>query len=321
MGEPEWTRRDVLRTGLLGASVVALANAGLVTGCSNPAANNIAFEIEELAYGPDPMQVGELSRPLLEGSRPVVVLVHGGYWRVGFTRTAMNDLAGDLARAGYAAWNLDYRRFGEVGGGWPGTVEDIAVGIDHLAELAPTRNLDLERVAVIGHSAGGQLAIWSAARGSLPPDAPGAAPVVSPKAVVSLAGVLDLVSSARSTEPGGGVELRRAIEDFLAATPDQSPSRYELASPLARLPIGVPQLVLHGSLDDRVPVDQSRAYVAAATAAGDPTEILELEGVDHFAVIESTRAWWDQVLGWLAATIGDPLVATTTVSTSTLPAS
>lgn len=321
MGDPGWTRRDLLRTGVLGASFVALAGSGLLTGCGDSSASNIAFEIEPIPYGDDPMQVGELSRPLLEGPRPVVVLVHGGYWRVGFTRSAMNDLASDLARVGFAAWNLDYRRFGELGGGWPGTVEDVATGIDHLTEIAPSRNLDLSRVAVIGHSAGGQLAIWAAARAKAPPDAPGAGPLVRPKGVVSLAGVVDLVSSARSTEAGGGVELRRAIEDFLAATPEQSPTRYAQASPLALLPIGVPQLILHGSADDRVPLDQSQGYAAAATAAGDPTEILELEGVDHFQVIESSKAWWDQVLKWLITLLGDPLDRGPTTSTTSLPAS
>jgi acetyl esterase/lipase len=322
MGDDRWTRRDLLRTGLFGASFVALSGTGLLTACGDPSANNIAFEIEQIPYGPDPMQVGELSRPLLDGARPVVVLVHGGYWRVGFTRTAMDDLASDLARVGFAAWNLDYRRFGELGGGWPGTVEDVAAGIDHLAEIAPAKDLDLDRVAVIGHSAGGQLAIWACARGKASATSPGAAPVVHPKGVVSLAGVVDLVRSAKSTEPGGGVELRRAIEDFLAATPEQSPTRYAEASPMALLPIGVPQLILHGSSDDRVPVEQSRDYAAAATASGDPTEIVEVEGADHFQVIESTTAWWDRVVEWLVSILGDPLDRdTTTTSTTSLPAS
>jgi acetyl esterase/lipase len=236
----------------------------------------------------------------------------------------MNELASDLARVGYAAWNLDYRRFGEVGGGWPGTVEDVAAGIDHLAELAPSRNLDLGRVAVIGHSAGGQLALWSGARTKAAADAPGADPAVRVQGVVSLAGVVDLVASARSTEPGGGVELRRAVVDFLAATPEQSPIRYAQASPLAQLPLGVPQLVLHGTADDRVPVEQSRDYVAAAVAAGDRAEIVELDGVDHFQVIESTKAWWDRVLDWLVAVLGEPLdtnpSTTATTPTTTLPA-
>ena len=316
-----WTRRDLLRTGVFGASFVALAGTGLLTGCTDPEANNIAFEIEQIPYGPDPMQVGELSRPLVEGPRPVVVLVHGGYWRVGFNRTAMDELARDLARVGFAAWNLDYRRFGELGGGWPGTVEDVATGIDHLAAMASAKNLDLDRVAVIGHSAGGQLALWAGARAGAPADAPGAGPLVHPKGVVSLAGVLDLVASAKSTEPGGGVELRRAIEDFLAATPEQSPLRYAQASPLELLPLGVPQLLLHGSLDDRVPLDQSERYAAAAGAAGDSVELVELDGVDHFQVVEATTAWWDQVLDWLVALLGDPLDRATTTSTASPPAS
>jgi acetyl esterase/lipase len=320
MGDPGWTRRDLLRTGVFGASFVALAGTGLLTGCNDGGANNLAFEIEEIPYGSDPMQVGELSRPLIDGPRPVVVLVHGGYWRVGFTRTAMNDLASDLARVGYAAWNLDYRRFGELGGGWPGTVEDVATGIDKLAELAPSRNLDLDRVAVIGHSAGGQLALWAGARGKAAPDAPGAGPAVRVKGVVSLAGVVDLLRSAKSTASEGEIELRRAIEDYLAATPEQAPARYNQASPMALLPLGMPQLLLHGSLDDRVPVDHSRAYADVGRAAGDPIEILMLDGVDHFQVIESTKVWWDHVLEWLAAVIGDPLSRDATTSTTSLPA-
>lgn len=321
MGDSGWTRRDLLRTGLFGASFVALAGAGALTGCAGSNANAMTFEVEEIAYGPEPMQSGELTRPLLAGRRPVVVLVHGGYWRVGFTRTAMNDLASDLARSGYAVWNIGYRRFGELGGGWPGTVTDVAAGIDHLAQLAPTRNLDLDRVALVGHSAGGQLAIWAAARADAPADAPGAGPAVIPKGIVSLAGVLDLVTSASSTEPGGGVELRRAVEDFLAATPEQSPSRYALASPLELLPIGVAQLIVHGTADDRVPVDQSRAYAAAAVAAGDPTEIIEIDGIDHFQVIESSTAWWDQVRDWLSRILGDPLASAPAVTLATPPAS
>jgi len=307
MSQPPPTRRDLLRgVGMLGAAT--LLAAPLAACAVGPTTRNLAFSVEQRAYGTDPLQVGELTLPLLGKPTPLVILIHGGYWRTGFTRAELADLAQDLARVGYASWNLDYRRVGDPGGGWNGTLLDIAMGIDKLAEITAEKHLDLDHVAFMGHSAGAQLALWAAARSKAGGDVLGA-PKVLPKGVVSLSGVLDLTDTAHTTSPGGEAELKRALNDFLGGTPESVPDRYAAVSPMALLPIGVPQLLLHGTKDDRVSIDQSRAYVAAATAAGDKVDLIELVDVDHFAVVESSKNWWDQVIAWLGRTIGDPTTA------------
>jgi acetyl esterase/lipase len=219
----------------------------------------------------------------------VVALLHGGFWRAGRTLELLRPLAADLAGRGFAAWNLEYRRVGQPGGGWPGTCVDVAAGLDHLAGLAGRVPLDLDRLVVAGHSAGGHLALWAAARAGLPPGAPGAEPLVTPGLAVSLAGVCDLHAGAADGIGEG------AVAEFLGATPDQDPERYRLVSPRARLPLGVRQLLVHGDADTRVPVAQSRAYAAAAAAAGDPVELVELAGVDHMAVIDPASPAWAEV--------------------------
>jgi acetyl esterase/lipase len=241
------------------------------------------------AYGPGADRFGELWRPGGDGPWPVVALLHGGFWRSRRTLELMRPLAADLAGRGFAAWNLEYRRVGQPGGGWPGTCEDVAAGLDHLVRLAGRAPLDLDRLVVAGHSAGGHLALWSAARSGLPAAAPGAGPQVAPRLVVSLAGVCDLLAGAAAGIGEG------AVAEFLGATPDQAPERYRLASPQARLPLGVAQLLVHGDADPRVPVGQSRAYAAAAAAAGDPVELVELRGVDHMAVIDPASPAWAEV--------------------------
>jgi acetyl esterase/lipase len=241
------------------------------------------------AYGPGTDRFGELWRPAGDGPWPVVALLHGGFWRARRTLELMRPLAADLAGRGLAAWNLEYRRVGQPGGGWPGTFQDVAAGLDHLAALAGREPLDLDRLVVAGHSAGGHLALWSAARPGLPAGAPGAGPRVVPRLAVSLAGVCDLAAGA---DDGLG---EGAVAELLGATPGQNPARYRLASPLARLPLGVAQLLVHGDADTRVPVAQSRAYAAAAAAAGDPVELVELAGAGHMDVIDPASPAWAEV--------------------------
>ncbi len=224
-------------------------------------------------YGSGPEQMADLLLPAGAGPHRVAVLVHGGFWGAHFTRATMGALAVDLARRGWASWNVEYRRVGS-GGGVPETGQDVRAAIDALAEIAAS--LDPTRVVLIGHSAGGQLALSLAGL-------PGVG------AVVSLAGVCDLGSAARE-RIGDGAAL-----EFMDGTPEERPEAYAIADPIRLLPTGTRTLIVHGDADDRVPVQQSRDYARAAQAAGDPSELLELAGVEHFALVDPRTAAWATV--------------------------
>jgi len=217
------------------------------------------------------------------------VLVHGGFWRSGWDRTLMTPLAHDLARRGTAAWNIEFRRVGQEGGGWPGTFEDVAAAVDHLAGI---EQVDTARVATCGHSAGGHLALWLVARhGST--GGVGASPRVRPIAAVSQAGVCDLERAWRE-DLGDG-----AVEGLLGPLSDGS-ERLTVASPAALAPLGVPQLLVHGLKDDIVPVSQSTQYAAQEPSA----EVLVLEGVDHFDVVDVEHPAWAATRDWLTTQLG-----------------
>jgi len=235
-----------------------------------------------IPYAPGPHRFGELTLPTGH-PRGVVVVIHGGFWRHAYDLSLGRPLAADLAAAGFAAWNVEYRRVGG-GGGWPATFDDVAAAVDALAgpvQAAVGEELALDRVVALGHSAGGQLAAWLAARPGLPPGTLGANPRVTLRGAVSQAGVLDLVDAA---EQGLG---EGAVPDLLGGPPSAVPERYALASPIARVPIGVPVLGVHGTADDRVPVRQTERFAAAS---GDSWT--RLRGVDHFAVIDPTTPAW-----------------------------
>jgi acetyl esterase/lipase len=243
--------------------------------------------------------VGELYLPpTAAGPHPVAVVLHGGFWRDRYDRHLMDDLCRDLAGRGVAAWNVEYRRmrrFRHVGG-WPETLEDVASAIDHLAALAQDgAELDLGRVAAIGHSAGGHLALWAAARPALPAGAPGARPTVTVTHAVGQAPVSDLVEAA---ELGLG---QGAASCFLGGSPSRRPERYALASPRARLPLGVPTLLVHGERDETVPAAMSRAFAAAAGAAGDRCDLALLPDDGHFECIDPGTAACGRVAEWLEA--------------------
>jgi len=201
----------------------------------------------------------------------------------------MNRLSADLARRGWAAWNIEYRRLGLLGGGgWPATFEDVAAGIDHLARLAETHTLDLDRVVTVGHSAGGHLALWAAGRPRLPDGAPGdpGPRSVTVTAAVSLAGVPDLAEAARLSAGDG------AVARLLGGGPDDHPDRYAMASPAALLPLGVPQVLVHGTDDRTVRPILSERYVEQALAAGDAVELVEVPGAGHWAPIKPGSSAW-----------------------------
>jgi acetyl esterase/lipase len=220
------------------------------------------------------------------------VLLHGGFWRVGWDRTLMTPLGRDLADRGIAAWNVEYRRVGERGGGWPGTFLDVAAAVDHLSGV---ESVDPTRVITCGHSAGGQLALWLASRNQRS-GAPGSRPQVRVRAAVAQAAVADLTGGWNS---GFG---RQQMAALLGGEPGDVPERYRDADPTLLAPLGVPQLLVHGDADDDVPIAQSRAF---ARAAGSEATLVEFEGADHFDVIDPRHAAWTAVIDRLPFLLGE----------------
>ncbi|MCI4322404.1 MAG: alpha/beta hydrolase [Thermoplasmata archaeon] len=242
--------------------------------------------------------------------------VHGGFWKLPYDRQLARPLALDLVDRGYAVWNIEYRRLGEAGGGWPGTLEDVARAVDTLAEVATTPGappspsalapsgvgvpLDLTRVIAVGHSAGGHLALWLAVRGALPRGELGAHPLVPLAGAVSQAGVLDL-RAAHAQRIGS-----RAVEEFLGGTPSTVPHRYRIASPPESLPLGIPQLLVHGDSDAIVPLSLAESYERAAQDAGDRVELLVPESTGHFDLIDPRHPSWEATVSRLPFLRGEP---------------
>ncbi len=259
-------------------------------------------DVREFRYGSAPAQVCELHLPAGE-PRAVAVLVHGGFWRARYDRTQEHAVAADLVARGWAAWNVDYRGVGEgvsAGGGWPATFEDVAAAVDLLADVAPGLpvGLPLDRVAAVGHSAGGQLALWIAGRHRLPAAAPGAGPRVRPVAAVAQAGVVALADAARAGVGNG------AVVDLLGATPDADPRRYALTDPVALVPLGVPVLAVTGDDDESVPWQLSASWAAAARAAGDDVTLHVAPGEGHMGHTDPRSPVWAVAREWLDDRMG-----------------
>jgi acetyl esterase/lipase len=272
-----------------------------------------SWPMQEHGYGSHPEQFGQLRTPPAGSAPvPVVVLVHGGYWRSRWRLDLMEPLAADLARRGIASWNIEYRR--PDGHGWDATTADVEAAVRHLDRLAGRYPVDLARVILVGHSAGGQLAVRVAAdlladavladavlADAVPADSvladsvPANAGVVRPAVVVSLAGVLDLAEAQRRGLSDG------AVAAALGRSAVELPDVYAAASPLQRLPLGIPQVIVTARDDSAVPNDLSDRYVAAARAAGDPVTAVHGDG-DHFTLIDpASRLWADTCQPMLGA--------------------
>ncbi len=240
-----------------------------------------------IQYGQKPFQYGELY--LAHGKpnkAPVVILIHGGFWRSAYNLSLMRRLARDLAHHGITAWNIEYRRVGNNNGGWPATMLDVALATDYLRTLTTQYPIDEERIVTVGHSAGGHLALWLAARHRIKVGELVAQNPLKITGVISLAGCTDLEYVAQL---GLG---RDAAVELLGGEPQAVPERYATASPAALLPLGVPQVLIHGTRDNNVPFDVSQFYARKAQEAGDAVTLIELPGADHFIVIDPTSESW-----------------------------
>lgn len=256
-----------------------------------------------LFYGAHPSQFGDLFLPETPGPHPVLALIHGGCWQEEYGLESLGQLAWAMAAHSHelsvAVWNIEYRRLGN-GGGWPATFQDVGAALDFLPTLANTFHLDLERVVSAGHSAGGHLALWLAARTKLPTHSPIFAPnPLRVVAVVSIAGIPDLVAAAG----------RRVCDDAIIAlmqgAPDVAADHYQDASPAALTPLGVPHLHVHGRQDAIVPVELVEAYVEAAVRAGDRASTLLLENAGHFEPVDARTDAGQQVIDSVVRLLAD----------------
>ena len=240
-------------------------------------------------YGAAPSQIAELFLPKTKAPHPVIVLLHGGCFLKqyeGFAQTSA--LAADLAGRGYAVLNIEYRKLGEPGAGYPGTFIDVGTAIDRLREMAPRYGLDLTRAIALGHSAGGHLALWAASRGKIPPGSPlHVADPLKIGAAISLAGIGDL-------DEQGKVFGLPCGEDTLDLLIDSAHRKAPFAdtSPAALLPTGVKVVMVHGVFDAVMPPYTGRDYAAKARKAGDAAEVVIIADAAHFdLVIPTTPAW------------------------------
>ena len=228
-------------------------------------------------YGSGTLQFGDLRVPDGVPSSPVAIVIHGGFWRNRYGLDYIVPVCEALTAVGIATWNLEYRRIGDSGGGWPGTFEDVAAGAEHLKSLSSEFQLDLNRVVAVGHSAGGHLAFWLASEKN------------SLSGAVSLAGVLDL---RRAWELGLSDNV---VAQFLGGSPEEIPDRYDFASPLERLPIGIPQKLFHGTADTSVPYEISERYARTAKSRGDDAELIAFEGAGHMEVVDPRTKEFERI--------------------------
>ena len=253
-----------------------------------------------IAYGAEPRQFGDLRLPVGGGPHPVVIGIHGGYWRARYDLTHYGHVCAALTAAGIATWNIEYRRIGDSGGAWPGTFNDVAAATDFLRVLAPRYDLDLGRVVVVGHSAGGHLACWLAGRRSINVESPLYTADPLPLAgAVSLAGAVDL----RRTWALGLSDNATGL--LMGGSPADYPERYAAGSPYDLLPLGVRQFLLHGTADTTLPLEVSERYVRRASAKGDSATLLTLPDVGHFELIDPLAHAWPTVLSMTTALLGE----------------
>ena len=245
-----------------------------------------------IAYGTAPSQVVELFLPKGRGPHPVVVLLHGGCYLQRYEGLPQTSgIAADLAGRGFAVWNVEYRRLGEAGAAYPGAFQDVAAAVDRIRTEAPRYRLDARRVVAVGHSAGGHLALWAAARGKLPATSPlwrrDPLPI---RAVISLGGIGDLQRHAGTFAGACGPSLAEIAP----------PRTYAETSPAELLPAGARVTMIHGEFDHVMPFQTGEEYAVKVRAAGGQAEAIRIAGAGHFDVVMPKTAAWKVVAARVA---------------------
>jgi acetyl esterase/lipase len=246
---------------------------------------------KRIEYGPDPQNFAELRFPDGSGPFPFLFVIHGGFWRSAYDLKHIGHLCAAFTGKGIITCNLEYRRLGNLGGGWPGTFQDVSLATDHVLDtISSDPRVDVARTAVIGHSAGGHLAQWLVARHRIP--------IASPisgdqrhrlRRAISLAGVCDL-RAAWKERLGNGV-----VAALMGGTPNQHPDRFDAGSPIELLPNGSKQVLVHGTADDIVPVSQSEKFVERAEQLGERPTLVKLNGIGHFELIDPESDVWSLI--------------------------
>lgn len=263
---------------------VELLSAADLANFENPAPD------AHIHYGDNPLQFGALRVPPGPGPHPVAVFIHGGCWLAQYDIRHSSKLTAALARNGIATWSLEYRRVGDEGGGWPGTFLDIGRGTDHLRSIAREYDLDLNRVIIMGHSAGGHLALWTAARSRLPAEAP-----VSAKKPLAVRGVLALAPAPDLAQLHEQKVCGHVIDGLMGGSPDQVPDRYRWGDPMQLAPDGVPQVLIIGKHDSGW-APSGRRYFDTAKKRGDNVRLIEATESGHFEMIDPDSTTWRLVL-------------------------
>jgi acetyl esterase/lipase len=257
---------------------------------------------QHVAYGAAPSQFAELFQPAGDGPFPVAVIIHGGCWTKEFGGiTQMRNMAGDLAGQGIAVWNVEYRRYDEEGGGYPGMYQDVATAMDRLRVVAPQHRLDLSRIVLVGHSAGGHLAQWAASRARLPRSSPlyVGDPLPVPE-VISLGGLADL----RNEQALIKTSCDRDMVQLAGVASATRPDIFSDTSPAEMLPAGVRTVLIHGEFDTISPLRVGQDYARRAQAAGDAAEVLVLPGGSHYDEVAAISPSWSIVLGQIRKALG-----------------
>lgn len=243
-----------------------------------------------IPYGPAPQQFGELRLPAADGPAPVAVVIHGGCWLSIADNDYMDGVAETFTAAGWATWNLEFRTLDQPGGGWPGTLLDVGAGIDALRDVADEHPLDLDRVIVVGHSSGGHLALWAAARGGIPPGGELHAPDPLPiRGAIGLSAIADIEAYRAMDVPACGdtpVRLLGGLE------PAEAPHRLAQVSPALLRASAPPQFLVTGSGDGIVPPRHGNEYERLLQADGLDVVHHVIPGAGHFEVVDVDGATW-----------------------------